>query len=59
LSLSDGQDVLEGLLSSGEWLIGNEFDHLRESLQGADRLLDFGKVAASLIVLFLLKEAIA
>ena len=52
-------NVSESLLSSGEWLIGSELDHLRESLQRANGLLDLTKLASSGIEFFLFEKAVA
>jgi len=56
---SDGSDVLEGFLGSGEWLIGSQFDHLAESLEVSDGLLDLGELSASFIEFLLLEEAVS
>jgi hypothetical protein len=52
-------NVTESLLSGGEWLIGGELDHLRESLQRANSLLDLTKLASSGIEFFLFEKAVA
>ena len=51
-------DVLEGLLSRGEGLIGRQLDHLGEAINLTDRLLDLGQLTARLVELLFLKEAI-
>jgi hypothetical protein len=56
---SDILNVFKSLLSSGKWLIGGELDHLRESLQRANGLLDLAKLASSGIEFFLFEKAVA
>ena len=56
---SDILDILESLLSGGEWLIGGELDHLRESFERANGFLNLTKLSSCGIELFLFEEAIS
>ena len=44
LKLTNGCDILEGLLSSGEWLVSCELDHFRESFKRSDSLLNLSEL---------------
>ena len=52
-------NVSESLFCGGEWLISGKLDHLRESFQRANSLLDLTKLASSGIEFFLFEKAVA
>ena len=58
LASSNGSDVLQGLLGGGEWLVSGKLDHLAESLDIHDGLLDLGKLTTCFVELLLLEDAV-